>query len=180
MSGFGIRFLISNLFIMLFISILMLAKRLLQGRITEQAQYAMNFSFLALLIIPFLPLESPDFLNLLAGLSSRAGAVAPAAEGISRAGASASAESTWIRDFAVSVDSRTSSTAGMILIAIWLLGAAVMGVLALLIEEKPHTHGVGDEQSGQNNEKGGGGQAFFHGRRTLLSRSCTPRPGRWR
>ena len=133
MSGFGIRFLISNLFIMLFISILMLAKRLLQGRITEQAQYAMDFSFLSLLIIPFLPLESPDFLNLLAGLSSRSGAVAPAAaERISRAGASASEESTWIRDFAVSVDSRTSSTAGMILIAVWLLGAAVMGVLALL------------------------------------------------
>lgn len=131
MSGFGIRFLICNLFIMLFISILTCAKRLLRGRITEQAQYAMDFSFLALFIIPFLPLQSPDFPNILSGLNSRSEAVVSGtAEGISRMGASVG--STWIRDFAVSVDSQTSSTAGMVLIAVWLLGAAVTGILVFL------------------------------------------------
>ena len=133
MSGFGIRFLICNLFIMLFISILTCAKRLLRGRITEQAQYAMNFSFLALLIIPFFPLRNQDFMSILAGLNSRSAAVVSgASEAISGAGASAPVESTWMRDFAVSVDSRTSLAAGMILIAVWLLGATVMGILAIL------------------------------------------------
>ena len=109
----------------------MLIKRLLRGRIPEQTQYAMDFTCLAVLVIPFLPIRTEGIRNILYGLG-RLGESASSGAGNTQVGAytsSAASEAGWITDFAVSVDSRTSSAAGIILILIWLLGAVVMGAL---------------------------------------------------
>ena len=46
----------------------MLIKRLLRGRIPEQTQYAMDFTCLAVLVIPFLPIRTEGIRNILYGL----------------------------------------------------------------------------------------------------------------
>lgn len=133
MSGFGIRFLICNIFISLFVILLTAAKRLFRGKITEQAQYIMDFSLLALLLVPFLPIRTFGIPDLFAGLGTHGSTITSGtAQGASASGSAAvSAGSGWIRDFAVSVDSRTSLAAGMLLLSVWLIGAAVMGILAI-------------------------------------------------
>ena len=132
MSGFGIQFLICNIFIALFVILLTAAKRLFRGKITEQAQYLMDFSLLALLLVPFLPIRTFGIPDLFAELGAHAGTLSSGtAQGASASGSTAaSVGGSWIRDFTVSVDSRTSLAAGMLLLSVWLLGAAVMGVLA--------------------------------------------------
>lgn len=133
MSYFGIRFLICNIFIALFVILLTAAKRLFRGKITEQAQYIMDFSLLALLLVPFLPIRTFGIPDLFAGLGTHGSTITSGtSQGASASGSAAvSAGSGWIRDFAVSVDSRTSLAAGMLLLSVWLIGAAVMGILAI-------------------------------------------------
>lgn len=132
MSDFGIRFLICNIFIALFVILLTAAKRLFREKITEQAQYIMNFSLLALLLVPFLPIRTFGIPDFFAGLGTPAGTISSgAAQGAAASGsAAASAGNGWIQDFTVSVDSRTSLAAGMLLLSVWLAGAAVMAILA--------------------------------------------------
>lgn len=133
MSYFGIRFLICNIFIALFVILLSAAKRLFRGKITEQAQYIMNFPLFVLLLVPFLPTRIFGIPDLFARLGAHAGTLSSrAAQGAAASGsAAAPAGNGWIRDFAISVDSRTSLAAGMLLLSVWLIGAAVMGILAI-------------------------------------------------
>lgn len=135
MSGFGIRFLICNIFISLFVILLTAAKRLFRGKITEQAQYLMDFSLLALLLVPFLPIRTFGIPDLFAELGAHAGTLSSrAAQGAAASGsAAAPAGNGWIQDFAISVDSHTSLAAGMLLLSVWLIGAAVMGILAIRV-----------------------------------------------
>lgn len=132
MSYFGIRFLICNIFISLFVILLTAAKRLFRGKITEQAQYIMNFPLFVLLLVPFLPTRIFGIPEFFARLGAHAGTLSSgAAQGAAASGsAAAPAGNGWIQDFAISVDSRTSLAAGMLLLSVWLLGAAVMGILA--------------------------------------------------
>lgn len=123
MSGFGIQFLICNIFIALFVILLTAAKRLFRGKITEQAQYIMNFSLFVLLLVPFLPIRTFGIPDLFAELGAHAGTLSSGtAQGASASGSTAaSVGGSWIRDFTVSVDSRTSLAAGMLLLSVWLL-----------------------------------------------------------
>lgn len=55
MSGFMLRFLISNLFLDGILGILLLLKRLFRSSLSPRMQYRLWFLFLGLLVVPFLP-----------------------------------------------------------------------------------------------------------------------------
>ena len=126
MSDFGMRFLLSNVFIGFLTAALLGARLLLERVLTSRTRCRLWYCFFVLLAAPFLPfgqtglvklLKGPGFFysspGLLPSLQENAGVHAFSAEG-------------QILDFAVSVSRRAPSGTGRILFLLWFLGGCIM------------------------------------------------------
>lgn len=132
MNHFMIRFLISNLFVSGMIGILFFAKWLLKKHLTSRMQYHLWYVLLVLLAVPFLPLRTDGFPQILSWLS-RLNHMAFHTEKVM--------ETTWnqassqamlpMNDFAISVDREATSVIGAILLGIWIVGIFAMFLLIL-------------------------------------------------
>ncbi len=134
-SSFEIRFLISNLAISLLVLVILLVKRALKRHLCLRVQYNIWFLFLIMLALPFLPVRSEGFLTLSRLFSYLADLGGPVKDNaVQNSVATASNQSgvvNWLRDFSVSVDQATPSLLTILLLGLWLGGAAVMLLLTL-------------------------------------------------
>lgn len=133
MTDFMMRFLLCNVFMCGIIGILCVAKRIFKKSLSSRMQYNIWFLLLALLAVPFIPIRFVGlpqiFLRL---IDLRFSHSSPAGAGVEKAMGTIPSENTnWMDDFVVSVNSRTPSAAGSILLSIWIGGILVMILLVI-------------------------------------------------
>lgn len=128
MADFMIRFFLCNVLISGIIGILLIAKRIFKNSLSSRMQYNLWFLLLGLLAVPFIPLRRMGFSQVISSASNTGTAISGAIE------ANPSMDANWMNDFALSVNMRTSSTAGYILLGIWIVG--IFAMLILLIKSR--------------------------------------------
>lgn len=133
MADFMIRFLICNVFISGMIGILLITKRLFKNNLSSRMQYNLWFLLLGLLAVPFIPFRLIGFPQIFSWLSSlRSSPASNAEKAISEiAGADSTGNTDWMNDFTLSVNNRTPSIAGYILLGIWIVGIIAMIILVI-------------------------------------------------
>ena len=117
MPEFIIRFLICNIFISIIIGILLLLKHLLQNNLTRRMHYNLWFLLLALLAVPFIPIQPIYFLQILAWFKNFKNISASPSETITEQTAAQNelSSANWMNDFSISVSRNTPSTIGFAL-----------------------------------------------------------------
>ena len=141
MANFMIRFFICNVFISGIIGILLLVKRIFKNSLSSRMQYNLWFLLLGLLAVPFIPFRFiglPQIFSWLGSLrsfpSSGAGTnIAGTAEALT------TENTNWMNDFTLSVNSKTPSIAGYILLGIWIVGILAMIILVIKSSLRLHT-----------------------------------------
>ncbi len=126
MAAFSIRFLISNLYIALFIAILYMVKHLMKKQLSGRTQYRLWFFMLFLLPFPFLPFQPAGFFRISSWISSlqrtslhNAASGQPAVTGLNVAA------TELTRDLSVSVTGNPDHL-GTAILGLWLFGIGIM------------------------------------------------------
>lgn len=128
---FIVRFLICNAFIAAIVGIILAVRHGLKGLLSARRIYQLWFLLLALLAVPFLPVDIPRFGQMLtwfttAGTRPVSGAsTAYEAAGTVPQGTS----SDWLNDFSISVSRKAPDAAVMLLLVIWIGGMIAMLVM---------------------------------------------------
>lgn len=131
-SSFFIHFIISSLAASVVILLILLVKKTFKKHISARWQYNIDFIFLILLAVPFIPSSFFDFLNTgnwLNILYSREKTAASANVAVRR-GAELVYDSNWLEDFSLSVN-RSPEYLIDILMVIWIVGIISFAILAL-------------------------------------------------
>ncbi len=133
MANFMIRFLICNVFISGIIGILLIAKRIFKNNLSSRMQYNLWFLLIGLLAVPFIPFRLIGFPQIFSWLgtlrsSPASGTTTTMGEAV---GINPTANTDWMNDFALSVNSETPSIARYILLGIWIVGIFVMIILVI-------------------------------------------------
>ena len=133
MADFGIRFFLCNIFICIIIGILLIAKKALKNHLTSRMQFNLWFLLLGLLAVPFIPLRSIGFPQVLAWIETWKNTVSSNKGTITETAASQNISGTvkQINDYALSISNEAPSIVGLILCGIWLTGIIVMLLLAV-------------------------------------------------
>lgn len=133
MADFMIRFLICNVFIDGIIIILLINKRVFKNNLSSRMQYNLWFLLLGLLTVPFIPFRLIGFVQIFSWLCSlRSSPVSTAQTTIGETvGINPTDTANWMNDFTLSVNSKTPSLAGHILLLIWIVGILAMIVLVM-------------------------------------------------
>lgn len=128
MLNFGIKFLLCNIFIAIFIGIISISKRIFRKHLTERAQYNLGLVLFLLLAIPFLPLRPIGFSQVLSLFEFLANPLAHSSNVLTHNTTSKGSFSALdcINDYTTSVDSTTPSFINIILLSLWILGIFVM------------------------------------------------------
>lgn len=136
-----IRFFICNVFLCGIIGILLLAKRLFKNTLSSRMQYHLWFLLLGLFAVPFIPFHLIGFPQIFSWLGSL-GAFTPKGEiAMGKISSANSAENTsWMNDFALSVNGETSSIAGYLLFAVWIAG--ILAMILLVIKSLGRLHAL--------------------------------------
>lgn len=128
MADFMIRFLLCSLFLGVVICLFLAVKRICRNILTSSMQYHLWFLLLALLAVPFLPFRPMEFSQIFfwfENLSRLPDSNITFAEKTAE-GAPLLNTADWMKDFALSADSRTASQTGLLLFGIWILGIVWM------------------------------------------------------
>lgn len=125
MTAFMIHFFLCNILISGIIVILLLLKRLLKNSLSSRMQYNLWFLLLGLLAVPFIPFRFiglPQIFSWLTSpwISSSSGTITTATTTVT------STNSSWMNDFALSVNSKAPSIAGYLLAGVWMTGMCIM------------------------------------------------------
>jgi len=130
---FIIRFLICNIFISIIIAILLLLKHLLQNNLTRRMHYNLWFLLLALLAVPFIPIQPIYFLQILAWFKNFKNISGSPSETITEQTAAQNelSSANWMNDFSISVSRNTPSTIGFALSILWGIGVFIMIMLII-------------------------------------------------
>ena len=132
MANFMIRFLICNVFISGIIGILLIAKRIFKNNLSSRMQYNLWFLLLGLLAVPFIPFRLIGFPQIFSWLGSLRSSSSDTATAIGEAvGIHPTGNTDWMNNFALSVNSETTSIAGYILLGIWIIGIFAMIILII-------------------------------------------------
>ncbi len=128
MAEFMIRFFICNLFICIIIGILLLIKHLLRNSLTSRMHYNVWYLLLALLAVPFIPVQPLSFLKIFTWLGSLKHGSSFSMGTVIRETVPQNQSHTanWMNDFSLSVSQRTPSTIGLILWFLWITGILIM------------------------------------------------------
>ena len=128
-----ISFLICNVFINGIIGILLMTKRIFKNTLSSRMQYHLWFLMLGLLAVPFVPLRLirvPQIFSLLDSLRS----ASSSGTGIAieeTMGTNPTENVDWMNDFTLSINSKTPSIVGYILLGIWIVGIFAMILLVI-------------------------------------------------
>lgn len=126
MSGFMLRFLISNLFISGIIGILLLMKWLFRSILSPRMQYRLWFLLLGLLAVPFIPLRPIEPLQLFSWLRTLNSSAGTGIRTDAAGAVNTSSADTLIRLKDFTVNSVSSSHIGTFLFVIWIAGILIM------------------------------------------------------
>lgn len=126
MSGFMLRFLISNLFLDGILGILLLLKQLFRSSLSPRMQYRLWFLFLGLLTVPFLPFHVDNLLQIFPWLKGFGAFSAPAIEtaAIKAVNKSPGSSINQLPDFTVNTSAHFRIEA--LFWIIWMTGMLVM------------------------------------------------------
>lgn len=124
-----LRFLISNLGIVLAFAVLLLVRHVLASLLTSRARYNLWYLFLGLLSVPFLPFHTADAFQLFKRVSCLWTPVSTTY--VSQSNAVSFPVPGEIYDFAISVSPLKSPQIQWIVAVIWIVGMAVMAIRAL-------------------------------------------------
>ena len=128
MQPIFIRFLLSNLALALFLSAILLMKRLLRASLSPAIAHGISRFSLILLILPGVPYHGSLNAGLLAGFLGQVRLPGGSAAGVAPAGGSTVRASDWMQDYVVSAAAGPLPAA---LFLVWLAGAAVLVILAI-------------------------------------------------
>ena len=133
MANFMIRFLICNVFISGIIGILLITKWLFKNNLSSRMQYNLWFLLLGLLAVPFIPFRLIGFPQIFSWISSLRSSPSSNSEEamVGIAGANSTGNADWMNDFTLSVNNKTPSIAGYILLGIWIVGIFAMIILVI-------------------------------------------------
>lgn len=139
MLNFGIHFFISNIFICLFIGVLIAVKRIFKKYLSPRIQYNLWFLVFILLAIPFFPIRSvgfsqfllwPNFSESNTNHNTNKEILAVIAQDSTLA---------KINDFAVSINSKTPTFVNLLFLVFWSIGILIMIILAFRSWKRLHT-----------------------------------------
>ena len=131
--SFTMHFLSSNLLLMLFSAVFFLSKRILKNQVSQRIQYNLWFLFLALLTMPFIPLNTSyqGIFNGWIGKLFDFTMHSSSSPAVPSSPVTGSGALNWAEDFSVSVSNHASSLIWYAVCAVWVLG--ILGMLFLLI-----------------------------------------------
>lgn len=140
MANFTVRFFICNIFIAVLITILLAVKHLFRRSLSSRMQYHIWFLLLALLAVPFLPVHSLGFQNLLSWIKPLKALSSFHSEVSVQNASNRNQLSTanWMNDFSISVSRKTPAPLGILLLTIWLIGIAA--AIVVLIQSQVHLY----------------------------------------
>lgn len=132
MLNFGIHFLICNVFICLFIGIIVGLKRLFKKYLSARIQYDLWFILLILLAVPFLPANLLRFLQLFSwfSLPHRAQILNTDSDVQNPTLTDKAPAIDIMNDFTISISSKTPSFVNILLLTMWIFGMLTMLALA--------------------------------------------------
>ena len=141
MADFMIRFFICNVFISGIIGILLIAKRIFKNNLSSRMQYNLWFLLFGLLTVPFLPFRLIGLPQIFSWLSSlRNSPVSDTGTVMGEAlGTNLTGNADWMNDFTLSVNSKTPSIAGYVLLGIWIVGILAMILFGIKSSLRLHT-----------------------------------------
>lgn len=124
MADFMIRFLICNILLCGIIGILLFLKRILKNCLSSRMQYNLWFLLLGLLAVPFLPFRFLKLSELFVWLKNLNLVTTAQTEGHVDQTLHTNITNTqnWMEDFTLSVNRRTPSMIGYLLLALWVSG----------------------------------------------------------
>lgn len=133
MVDFTIRFFICNVFICGMIGILLIARRIFRNILSSRMQYHLWFLLLLLLAAPFMPFSLIGFPQILSWFRTLKHLPAFDTGMITgnTAGTNPSENTDWMNDFVLSVNSKTPSIHGYLLLGVWITGILIMLLLAI-------------------------------------------------
>lgn len=128
-----IRFLIISAAISVFVSVILLVKKLCKKHLSLRVQYNIWFLLLIMLALPFLPVKSDGFSGLWHWFLQLGSSRSTAGNTAINAGtaATASTAANWMQDFTVSVKHETPAMLNYLLCLIWGTGILIMAILTL-------------------------------------------------
>ena len=133
MADFMVRFFICNVFMSGIIGILLTARRIFKNNLSSRMQYNLWFLLLGLLAVPFMPFRLTGFPQIFSWLGSlRSSPASGTRTAMGEAvGMKLTGNADWMNDFALSVNSGTSSIAGYLLFGIWIAGIFAMMIFVI-------------------------------------------------
>lgn len=138
MTSFTIRFFVCNIFISGIIVFFLILKHIFKNNLSNRLQYNLWFLLLGLLAVPFLPFRLIGFSQIFSWLGNMK--KFPASNNITTilkvAGTNTTQTENWINDFALSVNSKTPSVIGYLLLVLWILG--IIAMLLFIIKSALH------------------------------------------
>ncbi len=142
MADFMIRFILCNIAVTGITGLLFFMKGLLKNSLSSRLQYNLWFILLVLLAVPFIPFRPVGFSPVFLWFKGLNHAPASAAEAILKkpSGMTPMTDTDWMNDFALSVNGKTSSLAGLLLFGIWIAGILVM--IGLTVKSALYLHAV--------------------------------------
>ena len=141
MADFMIRFLICNILLCGIIGILLFLKRILKNCLSSRMQYNLWFLLLGLLAVPFLPFRFFRLSELFVWLKNLSLVTTAQTEGHVDQTLHTNITNTqnWMEDFTLSVNRRTPSMIGYLLLALWVSGIIAMLILVIRSAIRLHT-----------------------------------------
>ena len=133
MANFMLRFLICNVFISGIVGILLMLKKIFRNILSSRMQYNLWFLLLGLLAVPFIPFSPIGFPQIfsLFGYLRNFPVSSTGTSMTDAVGTSTTANTNWMNDFTLSVNSAAPSIAGFILFVIWIAGIFAMMILVI-------------------------------------------------
>lgn len=133
MLHFAARFFYNNIYIAVIVCIILAAKKILKGHLSERLQYNLWFLLLFLLGIPLLPSRLPGFLQIFTRIFSSGGTSVrlSADDGQIFAKGTQTTAMDLINDFSVSVNHKAASVSCSIFLGVWFAGIAIMVLVTL-------------------------------------------------
>lgn len=133
MAEFMVRFLICNVFISIIIGILLIVRNLFRNSLSSRMQYNLWFLLLGILYVPFVPLRLIDSYQFFSWLPNLIFSPASAAKAVPEEEIMTipAQNADWMNDFVLSVNSKTPSVTGYILLGIWLVGIFAMVIFVI-------------------------------------------------
>lgn len=140
MLAFGTQFLICNIFICLFIGVIVAVKLAFKNHLSGRLQYHLWFLLFALLAVPFLPIRPINFLQLASYLNISGRAFTEHGNAALPVQAYMGQDSALdkMNDFAVSVGSNVPSLLNIVFLSLWCFGMFIMILLLFRSWHKLH------------------------------------------